>query len=69
MKLFDVFPSEKGYRVAGKIVNGSPVIDRSPWFSTKAEAVAHANARMEDHPAFRKVNGEYVCAVDFFVSE
>ena len=44
MEKFDVFASEGGYRYAGRIYLESPVIDQSPWFTTKAKAEKAAKA-------------------------
>jgi len=38
MKMYEVFKSEGGYRVAGDIYLDGPVIDSSPWRKTEAEA-------------------------------
>lgn len=43
MKLFEIFPSEGGYRVAGEIVNGGPVMNKSKWYATKRAAQCAAN--------------------------
>lgn len=40
MKVYDIFASECGYRVCGAVWAGGPVIDSSPWFSTREEAEA-----------------------------
>ena len=38
MEKFDVFASEGGYRYAGSVYLGGPVINQSPWFKTKGAA-------------------------------
>ena len=68
MKLYEIFISEGGVRVAGKIVNGSPVISESPWFASRVHAKKYADKMKSQHPAFKKVNGKWECTVDFFVS-
>jgi len=46
MKQYDVFPSEGGWRYAGAIWAGGPIIDQSPWFaSEKAARAASQRAR------------------------
>ena len=69
MRLFEIFKSEQGFRVAGKLVNGGPVLDKSPWFSTETEAASHAEKMMEEHPAFKKVDGKWDIVVDFPITE
>ena len=46
MKIFDIFKSEGGYRVCGAIWNSNPVIDRSPWYETLAEAESAQKSMM-----------------------
>ena len=43
MKKNEVFKSEGGYRVAGAVVNGGPVMKESPWYATKRAAQCAAN--------------------------
>lgn len=43
MQLYDVFASEGGYRVAGEIVNGGPVISKSKWYPSKRAAQCASN--------------------------
>ena len=43
MTQYEVFKSEGGYRVAGEIVNGGPVMKKSPWYATKKSAICAAN--------------------------
>lgn len=38
MKRYQVFASEGGYRFAGAIWAGGPIIDRSPWFPSREAA-------------------------------
>jgi hypothetical protein len=45
MKQYDVFASEGGYRYAGAIWAGGPVIDASPWFATADEAKSASDAQ------------------------
>lgn len=40
MKQYDIFESEGGYRVAGDIHAGGPVMRLSPWRKTRREAEA-----------------------------
>jgi hypothetical protein len=47
MKQYQVFESEGGYRFAGSIWAGGPVLDSSPWYETKAEANAASDAQRE----------------------
>ena len=42
MKKYEVFASEGGYRFAGGVYAGGPVIESSPWFKTKAAATKAA---------------------------
>ena len=47
MKLYEVFSSEGGYRFAGGIWAGFPIIDQSPWFATEEEARRAAKEQKE----------------------
>lgn len=38
MQKFEIFRSEGGYRVCYGVHAGSPILDQSPWFATRAEA-------------------------------
>lgn len=40
MKQYDIFESEGGYRVAGDIHAGGPVMSASPWRKTRRGAEA-----------------------------
>ena len=45
MKLYQVFASEGGYRFAGAIWDGRPILSCSPWFPTEELAQRAASER------------------------
>ena len=47
MKQYEVFASEGGYRYAGAIWAGGPILDSSPWFKSEAEAKDASDAQRE----------------------
>ena len=53
IKQYDVFPSEGGWRYAGAMWAGGPIIDQSPWFATeKAARAASQKARGASQAAY-----------------
>ena len=51
MNKFDVFASEGGYRYAGAIHAGGPVMSCSPWFKMIEDAEAKAAAAEREEGA------------------
>lgn len=49
MNVYDIFPSEGGYRVCFEIYRDNPVISKCPWYETmqEAEAALEAHKRSE----------------------
>ena len=47
MKVYEIFKSEGGYRFAGAIWAGGPVVENSPWFARVADAKKAAEKQRE----------------------
>ena len=45
MKLYDIFKSEGGFRFAGALWVGNPIISSCPWFAKKEDAVNAARMK------------------------
>ena len=60
MKKYEVFRSEGGYRVAGEICNGGPVMKKSPWYATKKAATCvSSNMRRHDPACATQIENYY----------